>query len=105
MTPIDIPDLQAALEAARLAGDYIRREYEQFIPIPDAPANISTDIDRGSQELILQFLHKRFPDDGLCAEENTADDFECAARPAASGSSIRSTAPAASPARTANSPS
>src|SRR5881227_743908 len=67
-----IVELTAALEAATRAGDYIRREYERFTPIPDAPADISTDIDRGSQEMILQFLQATFPGDGLCAEENTA---------------------------------
>src|SRR5207253_2761919 len=67
-----IVELTAALEAAARAGEYIRREYERFVPIPDAPADISTDIDRGSQEMILKFLQDRFPADGLCAEENTA---------------------------------
>ena len=50
----------------------IRREYESFEVIPDAPASISTHVDRASQELILGFLRDRFPADGLCAEEATA---------------------------------
>src|SRR6516164_829377 len=65
------PDLSAALEAASLAGELIRREYESFVAIPDAPASISTHVDRASQELILNFLHERFPADALCAEEKT----------------------------------
>ena len=64
-------ELEAALEAAALAGRFIRAEYESFTPIPNAPANISTHVDRGSQELILRFLKERFPADGLCAEEAT----------------------------------
>lgn len=64
-------ELEAALEAATRAGDYLRCEYEVFTPIPDAPADISTEMDRASQEMILQFLQSRFPDDGFCAEENT----------------------------------
>jgi len=71
MTTDLLSELTAALDAARIAGDYISREYEKFVPIPDARADISTDVDRGSQEIILQHLHGLFPSDGLCGEENT----------------------------------
>lgn len=64
-------ELQVALDAARKAGDLIRKAYDAFIPIPNAPANISTATDRDSQELILQQLQEAFPDDALCAEEST----------------------------------
>ncbi|MBX9581014.1 MAG: 3'(2'),5'-bisphosphate nucleotidase CysQ [Gemmataceae bacterium] len=64
-------ELAAALDAARKAGDLIRREYEAFAAIPDAPAHISTHVDKASQELILAELHRQFPADALCAEENT----------------------------------
>ena len=64
-------ELSAALEAAELASALIRREYEAFAAIPDAPASISTHVDKASQELILNFLHERFPNDALCAEEST----------------------------------
>jgi 3'(2'), 5'-bisphosphate nucleotidase len=64
-------ELAAAREAAARAGAYLRREYESFTPIPDAPVTISTHADRGAQELILGFLHDRFPGDALCAEEST----------------------------------
>ena len=50
---------------------YLRGEYEAFVAIPDAPVTISTHADRASQELILVFLHERFPTDALCAEEST----------------------------------
>jgi 3'(2'), 5'-bisphosphate nucleotidase len=63
-------ELIAALEAAELASDLIRREYESFVAIPDAPASISTYVDKASQELILEFLHEHFPADALCAEES-----------------------------------
>lgn len=63
-------ELLAALEAAELASDFIRREYESFSAIPDAPASISTYVDKASQELILEFLHERYPTDALCAEES-----------------------------------
>jgi 3'(2'), 5'-bisphosphate nucleotidase len=65
-------ELEVALEAARIAGDYLRKAYEDFTPIPSAPASISTEADRTSQELILTHLQQAFPDDVLCAEESTA---------------------------------
>ncbi|MBN9521779.1 3'(2'),5'-bisphosphate nucleotidase CysQ [bacterium] len=71
-SPLDLGDeVSAALEAAELASALISREYATFVAIPDAPVSISTHVDKASQELILDFLHDRFPDDALCAEENT----------------------------------
>jgi 3'(2'), 5'-bisphosphate nucleotidase len=64
-------ELATAKAAARQAGELIRREYEAFAVIPDAPADISTHVDKASQELILTFLHESFPGDALCAEEST----------------------------------
>ncbi len=64
-------ELRAAREAASRASDLLRCEYESFVAIPDAPVTISTHADKASQELILAFLHDRFPADGLCAEEST----------------------------------
>lgn len=64
-------ELAAAREAAARASDLLRREYETFVAIPDAPVTISTHADKASQELILAYLHDRFPADGLCAEEST----------------------------------
>jgi 3'(2'), 5'-bisphosphate nucleotidase len=65
-------ELTAALEAAEQAGALVRREYDSFVAIPDAPANISTYVDQASQEIILNHLHAKFPNDALCAEEKTA---------------------------------
>ncbi len=64
-------ELATARESAARASDYLRKEYETFTAIPDAPVSISTHADKASQELILAFLHERFPDDALCAEEST----------------------------------
>jgi 3'(2'), 5'-bisphosphate nucleotidase len=64
-------ELDAALEAARQAGRLILAAYETFTAIPDARADITTDVDRQSQETILQHLRKQFPADALCAEEAT----------------------------------
>jgi 3'(2'), 5'-bisphosphate nucleotidase len=64
-------ELQAALDAARRAGAIILDAYERFEAVPDARADISTEADRQSQEAILACLRERFPDDALCAEEQT----------------------------------
>src|SRR5580658_7372513 len=65
-------ELQAALEASELASRALLDAYARFEVIPDAPASISTDADRRSQEIILGHLHRLFPSDALCAEEQTA---------------------------------
>lgn len=64
-------ELATALDAAELAGNLIRREYESFVAIPDAPASISTHVDHAAQDAIIAVLQKKFPDDAICAEENT----------------------------------
>lgn len=83
MTLIDIAELQIALEAAQIAGERIRTEYERFTPIPDAPADISTAIDLAAQELILSHLVKHFPNDAFCAEENTPGKTNAGSSPRA----------------------
>jgi 3'(2'), 5'-bisphosphate nucleotidase len=65
-------ELEIALRAAKLSGDHLQQVYTQFQAIPDAPADISTEADRQSQEIILQILGEAFPADALCAEEATA---------------------------------
>jgi 3'(2'), 5'-bisphosphate nucleotidase len=66
-------ELDVALEAAAKAGDYLRTAYESLAPMADAPASISTDADRTSQQIILTHLAAAFPDDALCAEEGTPE--------------------------------
>jgi 3'(2'), 5'-bisphosphate nucleotidase len=65
-------ELEIALLAAERAGNFLRSAYEAFSPISDAPASISTEADRTSQEMILTDLAAAFPNDALCAEEATA---------------------------------
>jgi 3'(2'), 5'-bisphosphate nucleotidase len=62
---------EAALTAGRRAGREIMALYASFEAIADAPADISTEADRRSQEVILQHLSALFPDDAYCAEEVT----------------------------------
>ena len=64
-------DLSIALEAARKAGDLIRRDYESAVAVADAPVTVCTETDRGAQEIILRHLHAVLPGDALCAEEAT----------------------------------
>jgi 3'(2'), 5'-bisphosphate nucleotidase len=64
-------ELYAAVEAAERAGRKLKEMYLQFEAIPNAPANISTEADRNSQEIILTFLREQFPADAFCAEEET----------------------------------
>ena len=64
-------ELEVALTAAARAGDYLQAAYSDFKAIPDAPASISTEADRNSQELILTAITAAFPDDALCGEEGT----------------------------------
>jgi 3'(2'), 5'-bisphosphate nucleotidase len=75
-------ELEEALAAAEQAGDHLLEEYQKFQAIPNAPATITTDADRQSQEIILQHLRKAFPADSLCAEEETATlQVACATGP------------------------
>jgi 3'(2'), 5'-bisphosphate nucleotidase len=64
-------ELEAALEAADLAGRLVREQYDRWTPVPDAPADITTATDHAAQELILGHLHRAFPADAFCAEEMT----------------------------------
>jgi 3'(2'), 5'-bisphosphate nucleotidase len=69
-------ELTVALEAAALASRLILDEYAQFVRIPDAPANISTDTDRHAQECIIKHLQAAFPQDAMLAEESTPGLFD-----------------------------
>lgn len=64
-------ECRVALEAAQQAGDYLVKEYQRFQAIPDAPASITTEADKASQEIILKHLCAAFPEDAFCAEEDT----------------------------------
>jgi len=65
-------ELEHALAAARLAGKYLQDEYARFKVVPDAPADITTEADHRSQEIVLKHLVEQFPRDAFCAEERTA---------------------------------
>jgi 3'(2'), 5'-bisphosphate nucleotidase len=64
-------ELDAALEGARRVRTPILEVYQGFQPIPDARAEIHLDIDRQTQEALLQLLTPQFVGDGFIAEEET----------------------------------
>jgi 3'(2'), 5'-bisphosphate nucleotidase len=65
-------ELETALAAASAAGSYLQDAYARFQVIPDAPADITTEADRRTQEIVLLTIRAAFPNDALCAEEATA---------------------------------
>jgi 3'(2'), 5'-bisphosphate nucleotidase len=65
-------ELAVALEVVEAAGAEVMRLYRSFAEIADAPADVTTDADLASQELILKRLADEFPNDRLCGEETTA---------------------------------
>lgn len=62
-------ELDVCISAVREAGREVLRLYDSFEKIEDAPADVSTDADRASQELIFARLYAAFPSDRLCGEE------------------------------------
>jgi 3'(2'), 5'-bisphosphate nucleotidase len=64
-------ELEVALEAVALAAKHLVVEYQRFQAIPDAPADITTEADRQAQEIVLRHVLRTFPEDALCAEEQT----------------------------------
>lgn len=65
-------ELAAALDAVERASIYLMDAYSRFEVVADAPADITTEADRGTQEIVLKVLHEYFPTDAFCAEESTA---------------------------------
>ena len=53
-------ELQTALQAVRLAGDFLVKAYADFQMVPNAPADITTDADRQAQEIILHLEREGF---------------------------------------------
>ena len=64
-------ELKAAIHAASLASELILKAYEIREADPKAQANITTQTDLMSQEVILGYLMREFPEDAFAAEEDT----------------------------------
>ncbi|HSE94203.1 MAG TPA: inositol monophosphatase family protein [Methylomirabilota bacterium] len=62
---------RVAIDAARDAGDLLRREVRgpRRITYKGAPTNLVTEMDARAEALILQRLVAAFPDDGVLSEE------------------------------------
>lgn len=70
-------ELSAARAAADRAGRVILELYARWSALADAPASISTQADRDSQESILNSLIETFPEDAFRAEEATPTLASC----------------------------
>jgi myo-inositol-1(or 4)-monophosphatase len=69
--------LDAAIEAARAAGQLLRHSFQQPLRINSAEAHdIKLEIDVRSQELITESLLKKFPEHALYGEEGIVGDQE-----------------------------
>ncbi len=64
--------LEVAVEAAKLGGDILKRNYGCAKKIEyKSEINIVTDVDKRSEELIVDLLSSRFPQHSVLAEEGT----------------------------------
>ncbi|HTI50233.1 MAG TPA: inositol monophosphatase family protein [Planctomycetaceae bacterium] len=61
--------LQAAEEAARVAGQILRDWSEKFTVSEKGPADLVTEADVAAQTAIYEILHRRFPEHGFLGEE------------------------------------
>jgi myo-inositol-1(or 4)-monophosphatase len=69
--------LDAAIEAARAAGQLLRHSFQQPLRINSVEAHdIKLEIDVRSQELITESLLKKFPEHALYGEEGIVGDQE-----------------------------
>jgi myo-inositol-1(or 4)-monophosphatase len=72
--PIANPQLQAALNAAYVAGEILRRKFStQRMVINKGPREIVTDADLASQIAVQTSLSSTYPDYRFVAEENHGD--------------------------------
>ena len=62
--------MQAAQEAARLAGRIALQHYRKNISVDfKGDGSPVTEADRGAERVVRDWIHKRFPDDGIFGEE------------------------------------
>jgi myo-inositol-1(or 4)-monophosphatase len=67
--------LNAAVEAARAAGELLRRDFQKPLRVNSSEAHdIKLEIDVRTQELITQSLLKKFPEHALYGEEGIVGD-------------------------------
>lgn len=62
--------LPIAVAAAQEAGGFIRKKFGRFRQLSEKPdTSLVTEVDRGSEKLILRKLRKHFPNDQIIGEE------------------------------------
>lgn len=66
--------LEAAEQAARLAGKVLGSWSKKFTVSEKSPANLVTEADFAAQEAIFDHIHTRWPDHGFLGEEGLAVD-------------------------------
>lgn len=75
---MDFSDLTlTAIEAASLAGDYLRKNFGSCHTIrsKEGKQNLVTECDTHSEEMILSFIRKRFKHHGFLGEESGNDNL------------------------------
>lgn len=73
-------ELEAAIAAARLAGDYLRRNFGKSTQVRQkSPMEIVTEADLQAQSLIASHLHGKYPDYGFLGEEGNASPLPVSA--------------------------
>lgn len=65
----DVSYCETATEAARAAGDVLRKWAGQFTVKEKGPANLVTEADFAAQDAIVARIRARFPDHGFLGEE------------------------------------
>lgn len=67
--------IENVLEVTRLAGEIVRTGFGKNFSIETKTndSNIVTDIDKKSEEAIINYINKKFPSHGILAEESGAD--------------------------------
>jgi myo-inositol-1(or 4)-monophosphatase len=69
-------ELIAAINAAKLAGKYARKNFGLLNTSQirqKNPKDFVTEVDKTCEALAVNFLHKKFPDDEIVAEEGTLE--------------------------------
>lgn len=63
--------LEAAVEAAKKAGEFIQSKSRNFNQVDyKGRVDLVTEVDRGSEEMIVTYLSDQFPDHSIIAEES-----------------------------------
>jgi len=69
--------IDVAIEAATTAGKFLRQNVGKIKSIErkgGEDRNLVTEIDKGSEELIIAIIHRHFPSHDILAEESAATE-------------------------------